>query len=285
MKKWIFAVCLTALLPLLPACQSHEEEPTLDDPQYLEFAGRLTPETGFYTKAPSDASVEGQPGDIISIELTESGFYVIGRISDLLGNIEYKAGRYSISDGAYVLNGYGRLLFDHQTAGNIDVTVIPNRGATQIVRALLTKAKDTNPVYRTWVIQKTRVTTKGWTTVSAEFEGCDFQEIADFLRSNSHKVPSEVPERKLISLSFTGTESVILVYDDNSADMGSFSLSGDVFSYFWQEDWMKRAMGFTFETDEAIIEYVDGKCVLTINGRIRNSTTSGSVTFLLRPYD
>ena len=277
MKKWVFAFLLATLIPLVSACVFYKEEATFDDPAFLDFAGRLTLNAS--TKA--DASAVG---DIVSFELTESGLYVIGRLADTEGNVTYTAGHYSVSGSDYLLDGFGKLSFDNSETGNVELTITSNNGQRQTIPARLTKPKDQNVAYRAWIVEKTRVTTFGWTPVSAEFTGCSFPEIAAFLRANSHKVPDNVPDLDISTLSFTGTEAVIFIYDDNTADMGTFSLSGNVFHYDWE-----RAdgglMGFTFETEESIIEYQDGKCVLTINGKIKNSTTSGSVTFLMSPYD
>ena len=143
------------------------------------------------------------------------------------------------------------------------------------------KPTSTNKVYRAWNIEKTRLTVKGWTTVGADFTGCNFQEIAAFLRANSHKAPTDVPDRSITSLSLTGTEKMIFAYSDGFADMTEFSLSGNVVHYSWEQ----RPKGFTFESDAAVIEYMDGKCLLTISGRIQNSSTSGSVTFVLTPLE
>lgn len=281
MRNWLFAVLMTALLPLVFACDTPREDDTrFDDPVYLAFAGRLTPNAAL-TKAGDQASA---PGDIVTIELTESGLYVIGRATEEEGQTAYTAGTYRTDGSTYTLNGFGKLSFDNSRPGNVSLTVIGNDGSSQTLPATLTKAKDTNMAYRAWVVEKTRVTTKSWSTVSAEFNGCNFKEIAAFLKANSHKVPDEVPDQSIRTISFTGTESVIFIYDDNTVDLGSFSLNGNVFSYGWTSNkWGPKS--FTFESDKAIIEYLDGKCVLTINGKIRNSSTSGSVTFLMSPYN
>ena len=271
MKKLLLTL---ALLPLLFACDPVSEENTdYPDPAYLEYAGRLT------LNVPTTKAVA--PGQLVSIELTESGLYVIGRIADALGNLDYTAGLYSVSGHEYRLSGFGTLSFNNSTEGFVELTIKPDQGYQQVLWATLKKAAFTNKAFRCWNIDKTRVTVKGWRTVSADFQGCDFQEIADFLRANGHKAPADVPVQGIKSLSLTGTETMIVVYDDDSADINEFSLNGNVISYAWS-DYMK---GFTFETDRAVISYMDGKCILSIDGRIRNSTTSGSVTFVLSPYD
>ena len=63
--------------------------------------------------------------------------------------------------------------------------------------------------------------------------------------------------------------------------MSEFSLSGDAISYSWNNN----TMGFTFLTQEAKVDYLDGKCLLKVDADIQNSTTSGSVTFVLSPAE
>ena len=47
----------------------------------------------------------------------------------------------------------------------------------------------------------------------------------------------------------------------------------------------QNTMGFTFLTQEAKVDYLDGKCLLKVDADIQNSTTSGSVTFVLSPAE
>lgn len=277
MKTILKFSVLAALLPLLFACDiiPNNDEPDLPEPAYTSFAGNLS--IGPATKATTNAPV----GNVVSIELTESGLYFLGRIADEKGTVSYKTGQYTVSGNEYHLDGYGSVVFDNSRGGQVELTLKPDYGAAQQVQATFLKPTASNKVYRAWNIDKTRLTVKGWTTVGADFNGCNFKEIAAFLRANHHKAPYDVPDRSITSLSLTGTEKMIFAYNDGYADMSEFSLSGNVIHYAWEQ----RPQGFTFESDEAVIEYMDGKCLLTISGRIQNSTTSGSVTFVLSPLE
>jgi hypothetical protein len=272
MKKLFLTL---ALLPLLFSCETiPEDNPDYPDPAYLQYAGRLTL-NGVTTKAVYT------PGRLVSIELTESGIYAIGRYADELGTIAYTAGAYTVSGHDYRLSGFGTISFNNSQEGFVELTIKPDEGYQQLVWATLKKADSSNKAYRAWNVEKTRVTVKGWRTISADFIGCDFKEIADFLRANGHKAPVDVPDHGIRSISLTGTETMIIAYDDGSADLNEFSLNGNVIKYTWSDN-MK---GFTFETEKAVISYMDGKCILTINGKIRDSSTSGSVTFMMSPYN
>lgn len=278
---------LAALLPLLFACNEIPDiEPEWADPAYVAYAGNLDLLPGNLDflqdegQAQTKAAATSLAGSIASIELTESGLYVIGRVAEAPTNFTYTSGSYSVSGNEYRLNGFGTIVFDNSKSGVVSLTIKPDNGPVEVLQASFHKPVASNKVFRAFKVEKTRVTAKGWITVSADFTGCNFREIAAFLRSNSHKVPDDVPDRSISSLSLTGTEKMILAYSDGYADLTEFSLAGNVLTYN-----INSMMGFTFETDRAIIEYMDGKCILTINGRIRNSTTSGSVTFVLSPLD
>ena len=271
---------LAALVPLLFACEPvPDTEPDFAEPAYVSFAGHLSVEgVTVATKAQTQALSKASAGTLVSVELTESGMYVLGWLIEGESGISYKTGTYTASGNEYKLVGYGTLSFDNSKAGMVSLTLKPDGGAIEVVQAKFDKPVGTNKAYRTWNVEKTRVTAKGWVTVSADFNGCNLKEIADFLRSNSHKAPYDVPDRSVNTITLTGTERMILGYSDGSADLNEFSLNGNVLTYT-----INSMKDFTFETDQAIIEYENGKCLLTINGRIRNSTTSGSVAFVLSP--
>ena len=279
MKTILKFSILAALLPLLFACDviPNNDEPELPDPAFVSFAGQLT----LGTPATKASTLSAPVGSVVSIELTESGLYFLGKVADEKGSVSYTTGRYTVSGNEYRLVGYGSIFFDNSQAGLVSLALKPDGGAVEEVQATFLKPTASNKIYRAWNIDKTRLTVKGWTTVGADFTGCYFPEIADFLRANHHKAPWNVPDRSITSLSLTGTEKMIFAYSDGFADMTEFSLSGNVVNYSWPE----RPQGFTFESDEAVIEFMDGKCLLTIAGRIQNSTTSGSVTFVLSPLE
>ena len=283
MKKILYPVLiLAAALPLLFACEPvPDTDPDFPDPKFVSYAGHLSLES---TKPAAKASgtvltKAANPRNIVSVELTESGMYVIGFLDDNTSELTYKTGTYTMSGNDYLLSGYGTLSFDNSKSGPVSLTFRPDGASALVIPAVFEKPTGTNKAYRTWDVEKTRVTAKGWVTVSADFIGCNLAEIATFLRNNSHKAPTDVPNRSIKTITLTGTDRMILGYSDGYADLTEFSLSGNVLTYKFN-DGMKS---FTFETDQAIIEYENSKCLLTINGRIRNSTTSGSVAFVLTP--
>jgi len=282
MKKTLFATLMVALLPLLFACnKNNESEDIIEEPRFVQYAGQLlmhgvpvntaTPQA-VPTKADAAAS------ELLSIELTESGVYVVGELID--DEPVYSSGTYTVEGNVYTLQGYGKIEFDGTQSDNVQVRVTPTGGDAQTVSATFKKAAGTDKLYRGWTVEKTRVSVKGWTSVAADFVGCNFFEIVKFLSENSYKVPDDITSSMgLQSISFTGTGSIIFAYTDGRADVGTYKYNGSSFTYRWNSD----KMGFTFLTEDADIRYMDGRCILTISANIQNSTTSGSVTFVLAP--
>ncbi len=287
MKPQTQTTALLLLLAVLLSC-TKEEANQFDTPEFAQYACQIIPKGEVQAASPRRPSSVSQPGSLLGIELTESGLYVLTQLLPGEDKPQYTSGRYSVKGNysatgrLYTLSGYGTLEFDEGGTSEVSVSVKPVDGPAQTILATIRKATQSSQMYRSWNVDKTRVTVKGWTTASADFEGCNFHEIAEFLIRNSHKAPGDVPEGYgLRSVTFTGTHSVIFIYTDDTLDMGEFSLSGDSISYRWNND----TMGFTFLTDEAKVEFLDGKCLLRVDADIQHSTTSGSVTFVLSPIE
>lgn len=283
MKKILFIATLAALLPLLFSCGKENKGDQFEEPRFIQYAGKLVPRGGEPTPSSLPITKAGAVADPVpqSIELTESGLYAVGQLVD--GELTYRMGSYSVDGNVYTLDGYGSVQFDNSAPGAVTMklTTSPN-SAPRDIPADFIRASGTNQLYRGWTVDKTRVTVRGWTTASADFAGCDFYEIAAFLRKNGHKVPDDIkPGQSLLSISFTGTEKMLFYYSDGSADVSAYRFNGTSFTYRWDND----RMGFTFLTDQATVEYMDGKCILTIHASIQDSTTSGSVTFVLSPMN
>lgn len=278
MRKILLAATMVALLPLLSACNKNNGngETRFEDPRFVQYAGQLIP-----CSNPTPTKAEATPASALaSIELTESGLYAIGVRSG--SELSYRTGDYTVNGEVYTLNGYGTIQFNNSASGRVELVCSPTGGTAEKMSADFTKASGGNQLYRGWTVDRTRVTVRGWTTASADFQGCNFYEIAKFIRDNGHDVPDDIePGMKLQSISFTGTEKMLFVYSDNSADVSEFTLTGSNITYTWDDD----KMGFTFLSPKATVEYMDGKCILTVSATIENSTSSGSVTFVLSPMD
>ena len=71
----------------------------------------------------------------------------------------------------------------------------------------------------------------------------------------------------------------MFAFSDNTADCGACSLSGDNVTFSFKS---KNRL-FELENGKATIKYMDGKCILKVDGGLKGSTTTGSVTFVMSP--
>ena len=277
MKKILFA--LVALLPLLVSCgKEGKGDTTFEDPHFIQYAGRLVANSAVPAAQSSATKATGLIGILKSIEFTESGLYVVGR--EVNGQLEFLTGSYSVSGNTYNLNNFGTVEF---TMLGSTAAVIINylNGMSEALTAQFLKATSANVIYRGWTIDKTRVTINGFhTPATADFVGCNFDEMAKFLNDNGHK-GSLLPSGSLKSISITGAGSIVFGISDNTADLGSCTVSGNSVSFSWQSG--SRLM--EVENGKATIDYMDGKCILKIEAALKGSTTSGVVTFVLSPMD
>lgn len=278
MKKILFA--LVALLPLLVSCgKEGKGDTTFEDPHFIQYAGRLVANSAVPAAQSSATKATGLIGILKSIEFTESGLYVVGR--EVNGQLEFLTGNYSVSGNTYNLNNFGTVEFTMLGSTAAVVINYLNDGMSEALTAQFLKATSTNVIYRGWTIDKTRVTVNGFhTPATADFVGCNFDEMAKFLNDNGHK-GSLLPSGSLKSISITGAGSIIFGFSDNTADLGSCTVSGNSVSFSWQSG--SRLM--EVENGKATIDYMDGKCILKIEAALKGSTTSGVVTFVLSPMD
>lgn len=274
MKKSLFAaLALGALLPLLVACgtKNTDTDTRFENPRFIQYAGQLIPRGGAPAPAQQALPSAADGAEVVFIELTESGLYVIGLAT--AGETTYKAGNYSVNGHVYTLNGYGTIEFSGDS-GEVDLTITPSGGSAKTIKATFTKASVSDMVYRGYTVDKTRVVAG---SAGADFTGLNFKDIADFLRNNGFDLTDEVKDIKVASVSITAAGSFIIAYSDGSADVATSVLSGPILSYNWRAE----AMGYSFETGKGSISYLDGKCILSLSARVNG--TDGSVTLVLSP--
>ena len=283
MKKILLVATLAALLPLLFSCGKPETDNgnVFKDPGFIQVAGRLVMCDG--SPAPSGtAAVSAAPAAASTtytfVEFTESGLYVVGRLTG--SETSYLTGSYTANGNVYTLAGFGTVEISG-TASPVTVTITPTGGTPEILKADYKKAAGKNIAYRGWTIDKTRATVYGFhVPVTADFNGCNFTEMAKFLNDNGHK-GVYLPSGSLKSVSITGAESIIFAYSDNSADVAEYTLNGSSLNFSWRAG--SRLL--EVENGKATIDYLDGKCILKIEAALKGSTTSGSVTFVLSPME
>ncbi|NLZ19850.1 MAG: hypothetical protein GXY24_06265 [Bacteroidales bacterium] len=280
MKKTIFAA-LAALLPLFISCgnQNNTEE-GFEEPRFVQSAGQLIPASG----------------TLQSVDLSESGIFVVGETTGGGGGqtlkartkagdgsgTKYTSGEYEVNGNVYTLKGWGTLEFSNTASGDVELTYTPSGKSAVTVNARFTKSTAGSDIYRSWRVDKTRVTlVQGATTYAAEFSGCDFNEVADFFEDNGHALSDDIPSgRRISTLSITGAGALFFVYNDGAVDVGSCTVSGNVLNYVWADS----SMGYSFETGRVSFSFQDGKCIFVIEAKLDGNTTA-SVKLVLDDID
>lgn len=279
MKKILFIATLAALLPLLFSCGKQEKggESQFEEPRFVQYAGKLIPRGGDPAPASLAIGQRSVATSIVYLEFTESGMYVLGR--NVNNDVQYVFGSYTVSGNVYTLSNFGTVEFNNSAEGEIDVKITPTGSAAETIKANLKKSSSPNVAYRTWTIDKVRMTVNGWDVpVTGEFQGCNLTEIAKFLTDNGFK-GVYLPSCSLNSISFTGSGSLLFAFSDNTVDVGECTVSGNVVNF----SWTSKNRLFELENGRANIDYLDGKCILKIDGKLKDSTTSGTITFVMSP--
>lgn len=267
MKKMIFAAALAALLPLLISCSEKDNtKDGLKEPRFVQSAGRLIP---------GDGTVAG-------IDLGESGTYVVGETppggdsspsawhpgtkTAAWVDPVYTTGTYDVNGRRYNLNGWGWVEFDNSASGNVVLKYKANGKEEVTVNANFVKSTANSDLYRTWRVDKTRVSlVQGQTTYSADFSGCDFNEIAKFFENNGYAVADDITSGSRVNtVMITGSGSIAIAYTSGKVDSGSCIVSGNSLSY----SWAGKDMGYSFETGRATFEFLDGKCILSFQVKL-----------------
>jgi len=276
MKKILFA--LVALLPLLVSCGKQDRgDNTFSEPRFVQVAGQLIPLNNINALT-SLTKADAEPEILQSIEFTESGLYVVGLQKG--SKIEYTTGTYTVNGSVYSLAGFGTVELSG-TTGSRMATIKYLNGTEETIPVIFQTATDSNVAYRGWTIDKTRVTINGFhAPASADFKGCNFDEMKKFLNENGHK-GDYLPSGSLTSVSITGANSIIFAYSDKSADVAVYSFSGTNINFSWQSG--SRLL--EIENGKGSIDYLDGKCILKLDAALKGSTTSGTVTFVLSSMD
>ena len=276
MKKILFA--LVALLPLLVSCGKQDRgDNTFSEPRFVQVAGQLIPLNNINALT-SLTKADAEPEILQSIEFTESGLYVVGLQKG--SKIEYTTGTYTVNGSVYSLAGFGTVELSG-TTGSRMATIKYLNGTEETIPVIFQTATDSNVAYRGWTIDKTRVTINGFhAPASADFKGCNFDEMKKFLNENGHK-GDYLPSGSLTSVSITGANSIIFAYSDKSADVAVYSFSGSNINFSWQSG--SRLL--EIENGKGSIDYLDGKCILKLEAALKGSTTSGTVTFVLSSMD
>ena len=241
MKKLIvlFAAAVIAL-PLLCSCNP-EDKPTKK--VVMEPAPTAEDAVLFTFEEKPLYMMNGQKCEIVSIEFTEDSRYILGLSPVIDGSVsatpDTKAlklgsvvtGKFTLSAGKYITHG------EYEAQMELRDEVAKITGAVSGEFKGKKKRSESNTTeevnaHRTWVVDNTYIKITGGVNAEAGFKGCNFQEIAQFLKDNGAKIdPSKVAGYKISEMEFTGSGSMNIAFSATSSFYGSYTLSGENITY------------------------------------------------------
>lgn len=248
MKKLIALFAVAALvLPLAIACNPEDKPakevvmqpgPTAESAMVVSF--EASPQKPHFEN-------KGQNLEVVGIEFTESGRYFLV-CQPLLAESATKTG----------ISGNSRTLvliakFDEIAAGKnyklrapFDATIEIRDKAVKITRnndsaeypAVISKPTTSGVpatnIARAWKVDGCYLKVSGKVNVERGFNGCDFKEIAQFLKENNVKIdPSELDGYKIDEFDFTGSNTMVISFTNTYTFYGDYKLNGENISYLF----------------------------------------------------
>lgn len=246
MKKLIALFAVAAMvLPLATACNPDDKPtkevvmqpgPTAESAMVVSF--EASPQKPHFEN-------KGQNLEVVGIEFTESGRYFLV-CQPLLAESATKTG----------ISGNSRTLvliakFDEIAAGKnyklrapFDATIEIRDKAVKITRnndsaeypAVISKPTTSGVpatnIARAWKVDGCYLKVNGKVSVERGFTGCDFHEIAQFLKDNDVKIdPSELVGYKIEEFDFTGSNTMVISFSNAYTFYGDYTLNGENISY------------------------------------------------------
>ena len=89
-------------------------------------------------------------------------------------------------------------------------------------------------IARAWKVDGCYLKVSGKVNVERGFNGCDFKEIAQFLKENNVKIdPSELDGYKIEEFYFTGSNTMVISFTNTYTFYGDYKLNGENISYLF----------------------------------------------------
>lgn len=275
MIKKILAFALAALFAASTvSCtkQENKQKPELPDAPMLASAAK-------YETSDPDAVIK-------SLVLTEGGTYVIisgQKPIDDKGTVlpSVIAGKYALTAAKdYALSGFGTVKIQDATrGGDFILIIIPTEYTTQeyTVTVNKTTVKETDVLYRLWTINKTRIKVDEPASIAADFEGCDINEINDFLRDNNIGHGFAIPDASKVSgVDISALGVFTILYQNGKAACAEWiHVSGDKYKIKWSGS----ELGLPFDIQGISASCLDGCCILTMEALLQ--TNKGELTATL----
>ena len=274
-KNFLFLALSALIIPAFIACNKDdkgEEETTFEAPKYQQEAQRITFEKG----------------DFKSLELTESGTYILERVITKTLNITYDLGTYTLKGNVYTLNGFGTVELE-KTGSDVKATFKENgKDATTAEGKAANKSTGNSNLYRTWIVENVRFIVSGGTLGDAGIvytskvgEGCDLEKIAAEVNKKVTIDVSEYVGYSIKDIIFTASGTFLIEFTGEDPYIGQYNLSSNKVNY----EFTVGGSDLFNTKGTGAITFKNGRCVLTLNGKfsVEGTEYTYSVEFRLLP--
>jgi hypothetical protein len=290
MKKMFYLMALLAITPLsFTSCSSdddddnNEQKPkeiTLNTPAHKDDAVK------FALPTPKEATVKNKKVLLYSLELTESGQYLLAfdehaaaRQTRATAPLSYLMGTYSkLADGSFQLNDFARLVVTHEGSTYV-ITLIPTGGEGIDYEVVKTNniggSEMTNYLCRTWTVTNTRLRgTINGANVAKDFKGTlNVNDIMAYAKSKGANISEELAANTIVDgVTFTSSSTYAINYKNGKYDVGTWNWvkqetgTGEI-SYKWND----KSMGNSLENGQAYITLEGNNCKLTLPAKVSGS--------------
>ena len=260
-------------------------------PEYKAAAQKVT-----FSDASTAPVVEGKK--LKSVEFTESGLAIIVKEAKAAAAPRVRGGEgeeviittYTIVDGVYVVEGFGKIEIKNATATvatTVTVTTTNEAGqeevqtaAAEVEESQPEPAKEELDVFCTWKVKRVIVSAKGGQLgkdgVGKTFNnGANLDEIGEFLKSKGVNMPDEIKGYSVKDITLTKNGSFIIRFLAKDDFYGSFDFQIPEHAKF-----IDFAYDLNVEGNSIINAHAEGKitpdgesaCIMLIKGNIKNGS-------------
>ena len=247
MKKMVFLlIAAAAILPFAVSCEKSDkptEEVVMEPAKTAEVAQIIS-----FEDAPGENPIylkDNVTYEILSIEFTDSGNYLLRR-RPLITEAAARPATKSLVLPEIVWGHFdevtGKLNCHGEFEGTVEpkensADVTPQNSATQSANAAIQKSTNNNQsttnAARSWSVKYCiiDVSVKG-ANISAGFNGCNFQEIAEFAASKGAEFDPDIVAGYVIDdIAFTSNSTLVFHFKNRQLYYGKYTLNGQDISY------------------------------------------------------
>lgn len=268
MKKILKTILLLSTVALLSACNK-------DNKQTYVF-----PEAPMLKQA-REFIVNSEQLNVKAITLTEGGRYIVEEFfrPDSESAPVFHTGEYTAIQQTYVLTDWGKVVSKGVKASEtVTLEITPAGGETVTVTATVNTPSSVNDLFRTWTVKNTRIRAEGKHAVTADFSGCNVNEIAELLNNNDIKIGDVPAGRKVLWLDVSAFGKLTAKFQSGEAAVGSITLQTEsIGKYKWEDP----DLAILFEEGNVSVDYDGSTCLLSLVSTYKDAAGETTITMTM----